>query len=123
MNGFCEEIKIAIQKLKNNRAPGIDGISSEMLKFFCDDIVQFLKMLFNNILETGDYPEMWAIGLVKILFKKGKKDDLNNYRDLTILSVAGKFLTQFLMKDLRSGLRTMTLMTPNKLVSGKVFPQ
>ena len=50
-----------------------------MLKFLCDDIVDFLVVMFNRIMENGDYPELWAIGLVKILHKKGKKGDKSTF--------------------------------------------
>ena len=53
----------------------------------CQDIlIEPLEMLFNVLLESGIYPSQWTKGVVIPIFKKGAKDDVNNYRGITLVS-------------------------------------
>ena len=45
-----------IRKLKNRKAPGIDGISSEFLKYGGESLKKPILALFNYVLKSGDYP-------------------------------------------------------------------
>ncbi len=50
--------------------------------------------LFNNVLNTGEVPENWLVGLiVPICKQKGSKTDCNYYRGITLLSCLGKLFT------------------------------
>ena len=44
-----EEIKGAIQKLKNNKTPGIDNITGELLKAEIDTTAKWLKKIYDEI--------------------------------------------------------------------------
>ena len=81
-----------INKLKSGKAAGIDKIIAELLKNLDDDIVIILVNIFNKIFDSGEFPEEWALGIIVILFKGSERDDLNNYRGITLLSVVGKLL-------------------------------
>ena len=58
---------------------GSDGISGQML-LLCDDSVGMpLKIIFDNILLTSLYPDMWKLTNVTPIFKKGDKQSTKNY--------------------------------------------
>ena len=90
------ELHEAIKKLKSNKAGGIDCIIPEVFKLFSDYHVSVVVKLFNRILNTGDFPKEWAVGIIVPILKKGIAEDLNNYRGITFLSVAGKLLSSVL---------------------------
>ena len=48
-----EEINSALQKMGNNKAPGMDYITKECLKDGGEEILQTLKILFNKCLDAG----------------------------------------------------------------------
>ena len=37
-----------------------------------------LVNFFDKIFDSGEFPELWALGIIVILFKGGERDDLNN---------------------------------------------
>ena len=56
--------------------------------------------LFNDIFETGVFPEGWCRGVIIPLYKKGVRSDPNNYRGITLLDVFGKVFCAILNKRL-----------------------
>ena len=95
---FCEgEINDNINKLKNNKAGGLDEIRNEFLKHAPPSLVTFICDFFNLILESGVIPDIWCKGLIMPLYKKkGDRIDPNNYRGITLLSCLGKLFTSCL---------------------------
>ncbi|CAG2231306.1 unnamed protein product [Mytilus edulis] len=81
-----KEISDAIHTLKNKKSCGPDSISNEMIKNSQSFLIKSLNHVFNKILSTGNYPQIWANGFITALFKNGSKDDPSNYRGLTVTS-------------------------------------
>ena len=68
----------------------IDGLLAEFFKTGREILVPFLVALFNFIFEKGTYPTQWAVSMLTLLYKGGNSADLNNFRDISILSSFGK---------------------------------
>jgi len=58
------EIQNAVKKLKNRKAPGISGISVELLKNGGGTILLWLQMLFNAIGDSEIIPKGWGSGMI-----------------------------------------------------------
>ena len=56
--------------------------------------------LFNKIFNSGHYPENWSTGCIVPIFKKGDKNDPNNYRGITLVSCLAKLFTSTLNQRL-----------------------
>ena len=82
-----EEVRAAIWLLKKNKAPGLDGLSPTAFKLFNSDLISFTTILFNRLLEQGIFPDSWSSGAIKPIYKKGCKEDPNNYRGITLLPI------------------------------------
>ena len=65
-----DEIKIAINKVKNNKASGVDNVLNEFLKYCHADCLKLLVDYFNIILDTGMVPTEWCLGILYPLYKK-----------------------------------------------------
>ena len=53
--------------------------------------------LFNKVLDTGDIPDDWLVGVIVPIYKNvGEVSDVNNYRGITLLSCLGKLFTTLL---------------------------
>ena len=87
-----EEIKQEIKRLATDKAPGIDCISSEMIKFSNKVPLSKITKPFNLILDSGSYPEAWKHGLIHSIHKNGSKKDPSNYRVIILLSSLGIIL-------------------------------
>ena len=95
------EIMKCIEKLKNGKSPGIDGVLNEFLKVSKHKMIKVYVILFNKVLNDGEIPEEWTKGLIIPLYKnKGDKSNPNNYRGITLLSCTGKLFTAILNERL-----------------------
>ena len=103
-NSFtADEVQSHINRLKNNKAAGIDLILNECLKNSSTSVVQAITKLFNVILDSGKVPSDWTIGLIKPIYKKrGSLNDPNNYRGISLLSCLGKLFTSIINDRLTS---------------------
>ena len=91
-----DEVTQAILGMKANRTPGIDGIPAEVYKVFNSNFMSLLTTLFNSILRTGSYPTIWSTGIIIPIHKGGSREELSNYRGITLLSSMGKIFTSIL---------------------------
>ena len=66
----CEEVSAALNRLKRNKAAGVDGIKAEfILKCFRDDArptCDHIMITFNQALEHG-VPAAWCVGVIQPL--------------------------------------------------------
>ena len=53
----AEEIKCGLKKPKQHMTPGVDSLTSEMLKFSNYNLLNELKKRFNLVLDSGFYPD------------------------------------------------------------------
>ena len=88
--------------LKSRKSPGVDGISAEDYKALPDHLVNLLTEIFNGILVTGEYPASWSVGLICTIYKAGEKEELNNYRGITLLKCIEKIFTSILNTELKN---------------------
>jgi hypothetical protein len=86
----CEEIEESIKRLKMKKASGLDSISNEMLKAGKETLKPYICKLFNNIIKSECYPNIWSKGYIVPIYKKGEMEDPANYRGITISSCLGK---------------------------------
>ena len=93
-NTFIEEntVRIKLEKLKEGKSPGPDGIFSTVLRRIKEVIAKPLAYIFNRTIEQGIVPRDWRIANVTPIFKKGRKDEAANYRPVSLTSVVCKIL-------------------------------
>lgn len=87
-----EEVTYAISRLKNNKAPGVDGIPAELIKYSGSAGAVALHKLVCRVWETCEWPEDWRTQELIPLFKTGDKKVCSNYRTTALISHASKIL-------------------------------
>lgn len=53
-------------------------------------------MLYHQSLQSGVFPEVWKQDRIVAVHKKGRKDDVKNYRPVAILSKVSKVFESLL---------------------------
>ena len=99
LNGSITESEIidAIKNLKNGKAAGIDNFVNEYFKYSQPKLISIYCKLFNIVFDTGIIPESWLTGIIRPVYKnKGKVDDPDNYRAITLISCLGKLFTSII---------------------------
>lgn len=58
-----------------------------------EELIPLLSSIFNQIFTTGSIPDVLKVGLLTPVFKKkGSKNDVGNYRGITVLPVLNKIV-------------------------------
>ncbi|XP_024877185.1 uncharacterized protein LOC112458024 [Temnothorax curvispinosus] len=74
------EIKKAIRNLKNNKAAGVNGIPSELLKADINLTANLYQPIIKDMWENEELPDGWDTGLIVKLPKKGDLKNCENWR-------------------------------------------
>ena len=109
-----EQILSIIRSLNPDKAHGWDDISVRMIKL-CDKALVFpLKLIFENCLRKGVFPEKWKIANVVPVHKKNEKNLKENYRPISLLPIFGKILEKLMFDMLYRHLESNSLLNPNQ---------
>ena len=80
-----EEVKKAIKNTQLGKAPGEDGITTEMLKFLDDFAIEKLTDLYNEIYSSGIFPEELLQSVYITLPKQPRATDCSNFRTISLM--------------------------------------
>jgi len=78
--------------LKISNSCGYDEVPSKLIKLCSFYISSPLNYICNRALFTSVFPDRLKCAIIRPLFKKGIKDDINNYRPISILTSFSKIL-------------------------------
>ena len=79
-----KEIKEAIRSTKRTSAAGPDGLRMAVYSEACSNILRPLQTLFNSINTTGNIPTNFKIARVIMIHKKNTKQEMGNYRPISM---------------------------------------
>ena len=95
-----EKILGKLKGLKVNKSPGPDGVHPCVIKEIAEEIVEALVVIFQESLEAGRVPEEWKVAHVTPMFKKGGRQQMGNYRLVSLSSVIGKILEPIIKDEI-----------------------
>ena len=78
-------------------------------------IAQPLKTLFSRSIDTGEIPDDWLKADIVALYKKGSRNEVSNYRPVSLTCIICKVLEGFIRDHI------MDYFTENKLFSNKQY--
>ena len=97
-----KELNLAIASLGDGKAPGVDGIPSEIWKHGGATLTNSLLMLIQQAWAEGSVPQEWKDANIVAIFKKRDRTQCGNYRGISLLSIAGKVFARILLNRLNA---------------------
>ena len=92
-----DELVCIIKNLATKKAPGADGITTELLKAAGTGLRQGLLDIFNYMKQNTVVPQQWENVVVVTLYKgKGKRKELINYRGIFLTSIMCKIFEKLI---------------------------
>ena len=100
----ASDVNSVIHSLDDSVKSGPDLVPPYLLKH-CPQLVEPLLVLFNRSLSELSFPIAWKTAYIYPIHKKGNKQDIENYRPISILScfsklldsVVSKYISEFLL--------------------------
>ena len=88
----AEEIRTEIESLPRGKSPGPDMIAYAMYISNPHATARILEQVFQEAREKDHLPPTMLQGTISLLFKKNERDDIRNYRPITLLNSDYKIL-------------------------------
>ena len=104
------EVLEIIKSLPSNVATGLDGISPLLLKLIAPAIAPSLAKVINCSIINSICPAQLKLARVTPIYKQGSKNDVDNYRPISVLPVISKILEKHVCNHFSSFLITHNLL-------------
>ncbi|RMC03653.1 hypothetical protein DUI87_19830 [Hirundo rustica rustica] len=75
------------------------------MRELADELVKPLSIIHHQSWLTGEVPDDWKLANVTPIHKKGAKEDPGNYRPVSLTSVPGKIMEQFILSVITQNLQ------------------
>ena len=109
-----EVVVSKISSMKENKSPGVDGISPKILKETVEQISSPLANVFNMSLQEGIVPLEWKEANIIPLLKKGSRNKSANDRPVSLASVICKLLENIIRDHMMDFLIKYKLINPSQ---------
>ena len=96
------EVENYIKSMNPNKSVRSDVPSIRFVKLSAKIISPYLSKLYNKCVEYGVFPESLKYAEVVPIYKNGKKNDVNNYRPISLLSPFSKIFESLVCERLNS---------------------
>ncbi|KAK4817255.1 hypothetical protein QYF61_005468 [Mycteria americana] len=92
-----EMVSDLLHHLGTHKSMGPDEIPPRVLKELADVLTKPLSIIYQQSWLTGEVPADWKLANVTPIFRKGWKEDLGNYRPVSLTLVLGKLMEQMIL--------------------------
>ena len=100
-----------LQNLNPGKASGPDNIPNRILKCYATQLAPMLTFIFNQSVTTGCLPKEWTTAHISPIFKKGDRHLPENYRPVSLTSVACKVLEHIICRHMLTHLEHHDILT------------
>ena len=96
----CSKIRGLLSAVNSNKTSGPDGIHGKILKNCAVSLAYPLSIIFNISYNTGCIPKEWKLAHVVPIHKKGSKEDVENYRPISLTCLVMKIFERIIKDEL-----------------------
>ena len=89
-----------LSSLNPCKSTGIDKIPAKIIRIASPIIANSLTKIFNRAISNESIPSEWKVARVMPLHKKGLRNQLNNYRPISILPIVSKVFEKLIHEQL-----------------------
>ena len=97
-----DDILNVIRKLDPSKAHGHDQISIRMVQICDKAICKPLHLIFSSCIESGIFPTEWKKANVVPIHKRDDKQNVKNYRPVSLLPIFGKIFERLIYNEMYS---------------------
>ena len=114
------ELTQTLKKMKNNKTPGIDGITAEFLKVFWGRLKYYIENAINTSYKKGSLSPSMQQCIITCL-PKGDKDrrNLKNWHPISLLSNIYKLMSGAIASRLKNTLDTLISKEQSGFIAGR----
>ena len=105
---------LTFKDLRKTNSVGSDGIQYKYLKDALPVLCFYITIIVNTSIVTGLFSKLWKHPYVVPVFKSGDKDEVGNYRPISLLSILSKILEKIVATQLMSFLETHSLLADSQ---------
>lgn len=114
------ELDLSLKKMKTNKSPGPDGLTSNFYKFFWEELKVFLYEALQECIKNNNLMPTMKQGLIILIPKPGKdKRILDNLRSITLLNTDYKIFSGVIAARLKIGLPQIISETQSGFLKGR----
>ena len=111
----ASEIREIIKSLQPKKSTSHDNLSALVIKLFGEQIAMPLSILINMSMSEGIVPDDLKIAKIIPVHKSNAKDDISNYRPISLLPSISKILGLLVYR------RTLHLIQTNKILNNNQY--
>ncbi|KFO60363.1 hypothetical protein N302_02485, partial [Corvus brachyrhynchos] len=98
-------VRELLSHLDVHKSMGPDGIHPKVMRELADELAMTLSIIYQQSWLTGEVQDDWKLASVMPIHKKCRKEDPANYRPVSLTSVPGKVMEQFLLSAITQHLQ------------------
>ena len=96
---YALDVLLILKQTNSSKAAGPDGIDGILLKNCAASFANPLTIMFNTSYVSGIIPEEWKLASVVPVHKKGEKDNVENYRPISLTSLVMKVFERCIQRE------------------------
>ena len=114
------ELEKVLKRMKNNKTPGMDGLSSKFLKVFWSRLKFFITKALNSCFEKGILSTTLRTCIINCIPKGSKnRSSLKNWRPISLLCVTYKLASGVIADRLKSTLDQVVSESQTGFIPGR----
>ncbi|NWS01122.1 RTXE polymerase, partial [Motacilla alba] len=100
-----EAVRELLSHLNAHKSMGPDGFHPRVMRELADELVKPLSIIYHQSWLSGEVPEDWKLANVTPIHKNSRREDPSNYTAVSLTSLLGKVMEQFILSAITQHLQ------------------